>query len=214
MSHIATPDISHLSQEDYEHIYEPSEDTFLLIDALEIKLKCIREQQPKMCLEIGSGSGTVITALATALGPKCKYLAVDINEKACQATARTASQNNCVVETVCCDLVSKCIEKISGKVDILLFNPPYVETKTDEIGRGNLEYTWAGGVRGREVLDRLLPDVPKLLSDTGVFFLLLEKKNRPEEVKEILRGFGLEKSELVIERRAGTEKLSVWAFSR
>jgi release factor glutamine methyltransferase len=85
---------------------------------------------------------------------------------------------------VCTDLVSG-MEQIKGKVDVLLFNPPYVPTEDDEVpnafdidhlfirlpnecvmhpkvGSKGIEAAWAGGLDGRRVLDRLLPIVPVL----------------------------------------------------
>ena len=42
-------------------------------------------------------------------------------------------------------------------MDILLFNPPYVPTESDEVCGTGIEASWAGGVDGREVIDRFIP---------------------------------------------------------
>lgn len=52
-SKLPTPDLSHLQWSDYEHIYEPSDDTFLLLDALEKDREFIENCSPFLCVEIG-----------------------------------------------------------------------------------------------------------------------------------------------------------------
>jgi release factor glutamine methyltransferase len=47
------PDLNELTMKDYEFVYEPSDDTFLLCDAIEKDRKDIIINRPKLVLEIG-----------------------------------------------------------------------------------------------------------------------------------------------------------------
>ena len=107
-----------------------------------------------------------------------------------------------------CDLVGPLQLALTGSVDLLLFNPPYVLTPSDEIGKGDIASAWAGGVDGREVIDRLLPKVFDLLAPGGTFMLILLEQNKPKEVAAILTQYGL-RCEIVATKSADEERLHV-----
>jgi release factor glutamine methyltransferase len=52
---IPTPDLSHLTRHDLEQVYDPAEDTFLLLDALEQDAEALRKERPLICLELWIG---------------------------------------------------------------------------------------------------------------------------------------------------------------
>jgi len=43
----------------------------------------------------------------------------------------------------------------------------------------SLSASWAGGVKGRQVIDRLLVQVAHLLSTSGLFYLVVVQDNDP-----------------------------------
>ncbi|XP_029303887.1 methyltransferase N6AMT1 isoform X1 [Cottoperca gobio] len=221
-----TPVYCHAGRGHFRDVYEPAEDSFLLIDALEKdaeRLQLMRSdtahlnashvQRPCVCLEVGSGSGVASAFLASVVGPSALYLCTDVNPAAAQCTAKTASCNNVSLQPVNTSLVDSLLPRLSGNVDVLLFNPPYVVTPSEEVGSTGIEAAWAGGKRGREVTDRFLPLVAQLLSSKGLFYLITIAENDPEEILRLLDKRGL-RGESCLSTRAGNERLSVLRFHK
>ncbi|KAI1501691.1 methyltransferase domain-containing protein [Biscogniauxia marginata] len=247
---LPTPDTSHVA---YERIYEPAEDSFLLLDTLSSAGEtaflhrrfgsgegaATPPPPPPLVVEIGPGSGVVIAFVnahaRTLFGPgpgTVLTAAVDVSAHACAATNETvrraaaehAATRGRYLGAVQGDLAAALAD---GAVDVLVFNPPYVPTP-EPPPRGDvprlgaapsfdddsylLELTYAGGRDGMETTDRLLASLPRVLSGRGCAYVLLCAQNRPEEVKERIRGLGHAwRVETVgtSGRKAGWEKLQI-----
>lgn len=57
-----------------QDVYEPAEDSFLMMDALEKDADRLKGGRPSVCLEVGSGSGVLSAFLASVVGPEALYL--------------------------------------------------------------------------------------------------------------------------------------------
>lgn len=186
----------------HDDVYPPAEDSFLLVDALaDLWARELISTRPKLCVEIGTGSGYVACSnalLARAHGCEghTHTRASDANARAVETCAETLRAHG-VRETECAVASGDLLEphrdaiEASGGIDVLLFNPPYVVTPSEEVGRGGIAAAWAGGADGREVLDRLLPSVHDALAPGGVFLCVLLEQNKPQEVMDIMRGRGM-----------------------
>ena len=180
----------------HREVYEPAEDSFLLVDALAAEWRStLRLRPPRVVVEVGCGTGYVIASAAllareheasrearvddddaaeattsTASGrdtARRRFYATDVNRDALAATRATAAAHGVahLLETCECDLLSApgLFASLRNATDVLLFNPPYVLTPSEEVTRGGVAAAWAGGVDGREVTDRLLPLVHDVL---------------------------------------------------
>lgn len=223
-----TPIYAHLTSDDYKFVYEPSEDSFLLLDALEMELPYLKDKQPLLTVEIGPGSGIIIAALAKYLNYQSNgFFAVDINKFACGATQRTSRANGVNVEVVNMDLLTAFKP---NSIDLLIFNPPYVPTEADDASNipeqqkiydkdaeavyksgGDdklLIKSWAGGADGCEIINKVIFSLKHILAPGGTFYLLIIKDNNPEKIRKDLRNLGY-KAEPIIDRKIRGEHLIV-----
>ena len=95
------------------------------------------------------------------------YLATDLNPAATLCTKLTGEANAVHLSPVLTNLTSGLLPRLEGSVDVLIFNPPYVETATEEREhaqegfhtgeeRNGIDKAWAGGIAGMEVTEKVL----------------------------------------------------------
>ena len=223
-------------------VYEPAEDTFLLLDAIEKLILNGALPLPTVCLEIGSGSGIVTAFMQARFPGSCFSIAVDISSIATQATVSTCEENYLLdvgtapspvpllVDALCMDCTS---HKFAARAlfDLVLINPPYVETDEIEIPGARI---WAGGPRGLGMLHDLIhpdkgspmshPSLEQLVSPQGSALIIMTACNQPEQFIESIPddrhccAYAVSQSSwkvsIVSKRRCGRELLYVMRFQR
>lgn len=142
-------------------IYQPAEDSFLMQGILKQKLPKLIEENPELkFLEIGTGSGIHLqTALELGV-KKHNIFSSDIDQRAV---------NHCVLLGFHC-IHSDLFEKIEGKFDLIIFNPPYLPDDMREPKDSKLATT--GGKKGNEIILRFLNQAKSHLNQNGKIFLI------------------------------------------
>uniref|UniRef100_A0A803KTE9 Methyltransferase small domain-containing protein n=1 Tax=Chenopodium quinoa TaxID=63459 RepID=A0A803KTE9_CHEQI len=173
----------------HPEVYEPCDDSFALVDALLADRMNLLQLEPTMCLEIGCGSGYVITSLALMLGQDTNSsvhcFATDINPDAVEVTLATLKAHGVHAEVMNMDIASALEDRLAGLVDVVVVNPPYVPTPEDEVG--------AGGI--------------------GWLYMLTLAANKPSELCGLMRKKGYA-SKIIVQRSTEEESLHVIKFWR
>lgn len=200
-------------------VYEPSDDSFVLVDGLVAEVELWSTAQPAVVVEVGCGSGYVVCSAALMLkqlGLTSYVLATDVSSAALAATSATLAAHGMQpeVELAQDDLLTALHHRLRGHVDLLLFNPPYVVTPDEEVTTSGIAAAWAGGLDGRVVIDRFLAMLGSLLSEKGVAYMVAIQQNKPEQILQQVQERGVLSGHIVLTRRADEELISVLAFCR
>lgn len=135
-------------------------------------------------LDIGTGSGVIAVTIAGET--RAKVTAVDISPKALEIAKTNAKNNNVEVKFILSDL----FENVDGKYDIIVSNPPYIESCAiaslmPEVRLYEPVLALDGGDTGLDFYEKIIRDAGKYLNDGGKLFFEIGY-NQGESVPKLM----------------------------
>lgn len=163
----------------YEDVYEPAEDTFLFAENLTVK-------EGERVMDVGAGCG-ILGILAAKKASN--VLAVDLNPHAIRCAKENSKLNG--VSANMGFLQSSLFSALNPNVkfDLILFNAPYLPSEEWETTSW-IERSWAGGAKGREVVDSFIQEVSNYLNSNGKVLLMQSTLTGVEETLRALNEIG------------------------
>lgn len=151
----------------HDEVYSPAEDSLLLLDSIDQldDLKGLR------CLDVGTGTGVAAILMAKK---GCETFATDLSAEAAELACRNAKINEVLIHVTVGNITYHFRDRT---FDLITLNPPYLpESMSEDI---KLSISWAGGIKGREVIDLFLPEVLRILKHGGRSLILHADYNDP-----------------------------------
>lgn len=176
-------------------VYSPREDSYLMKDALEKTIKDRREKRKVKLLEIGCGSGVLLNSAHESGIKKENIFSVDINQTAVEKCKNLGFNSK----------KSDLFEKVKGKFDIIIFNPPYLPEDKKEPKSSRISTT--GGNKGSELINRFLKESKDYLKENGKILLLNSSLTKGINWQDY-------KKEIIDSKKLFMEELYVWKLSR
>lgn len=189
-----------------ENVLIPQPDTEILVEkAIEIA----ETTQKNKILDMCTGSGCIAISLAKKIN-NAQITAVDISNSALNVANKNAINNN--VENKIKFINSDMFNNIEEKFDIIVSNPPYIETET--INKLEIEVqnephvALDGGIDGLKFYKIIANNAFEYLNENG--YLLLEiGYNQQESVTQLLQDTGKYKNIETIKDLGGNYRVVI-----
>ena len=169
-----------------ENVLIPQPDTEIVVEEVINIANNLQNNTKIEVLDLCTGSGAIAVALAKHITKTKIIYASDISAKALEIAKKNAINNNIVIKFIQSDM----FQKINNKFDIIVSNPPYIETKTIKVLPKEVKkepiLALDGGQDGLNFYRKIALNAHKYLRSNG--FLCLEiGYNQKDEVIKILK---------------------------
>ena len=172
-----------------ENVLSPRPESELLVEKA---IHYIKENNYKTCLDLCTGSGCL--AIATKLNCDVEMTATDISAKALNIAKQNAKNNKTEIKFI----RSNMFEKIEDSFDIIISNPPYIDT--DEVKSLDLEVVnndphlaLDGGEMGLKFYNIIHDNLRKHLNDNGMIIMEIGEDQK-ELIISLFNDFNLVES--------------------
>jgi len=181
--------LTHVDRRIDQQVFGPTIDTLYLADIL---LEAPQLHSNRV-LEVGSGSGHVISSVACRLNDTRSCTSIDVNPKAISCTWRNLTgnlhHNEKVLERNYGVIGPFNIELFGNSFNLVVCNPPYIALPPKEILSDPAKYTEA--VAGTQLLSDLLGSLDKLLAADGKLLLMASSTSLSAVENAVLPQFRL-----------------------
>lgn len=176
-------------------VYPPSEDTYLLLDSLDIR-------QEDSFLEIGCGTGFITINVARKTH---SVVCIDISLDAVKNTFENLKRNN--LSERCHIIQSDLLGALSPSVkfSLIVFNPPYLP---EDQYVTELDHSFVGGETGIELTIRFINQAVEHLMEKGRIYVVVSNLANIDSIQRKMIDCGLDVA-LISEESMFFEKIQV-----
>ena len=166
----------------------PRPDTETIVNAA---LQAYKEDEPETILDLGTGSGCILISLLSEF-PNAFGVGVDLSKDAVMTARKNAVRNN--VFKRCEFLQANWSDPIHGKFDLIVSNPPYIESAViesleQEVRNHDPILALDGGRDGLDSIKILLKKIKNSFSENGRAFFEIGY-DQADMIMKLIKYFG------------------------
>jgi release factor glutamine methyltransferase len=186
----------------HPEVYEPAEDTFQLLEAIQIK-------KDESVLEIGTGCGLIALVCAQK---GANVVCTDINPYAINLTRYNFEKNLSLLKGTLQIREGNIYSSLDKKelFDVIIFNPPYLPTSATDLvgGSGWFDISVDGGKNGLKITRRFIEGLQSHLTKMGRAYIVFSNLSDQKLLNKIIAKNNL-KSEIINTYNYNDERIEI-----